>query len=120
MLKTVDTSAFTNTFVALEAFEKGLNVVGYVPLLGSLASAVRSYYARIEMVAGIALAIFSLTQNDASQTIFFTVGVTFMGHSLLNFGRAILEAFPTVPLFTCLPYDLYATFIVGKRFFSYL
>lgn len=112
-----------DTFVLLEAFEKGLNVVGYIPVLGTAAATIRYYYSNVELISGLAFAIFSLgihLQGNVQAGFYFTIGLTLFGHAILNGLRSSVEAVPTLPLFTALPYDLYATYVVGKRFFSYV
>lgn len=114
-------TAFQDTFVFLETLEKGLNVVGYIPFVGSVSAWVRENLGRIEVIAGIVFAILSLVQaNAATNKLYLTIGLTFLGHGILNQLRALLEYVPGVPLFTTLPYDLYATYVLGRRYFSYV
>lgn len=116
----IDASPFVKTFAILNTFETVLNMCGYIPLVGSASAVLRAYYAKIEVIAGVALAIFALTKGDAaSQNFYFSVAITFIGHAILNGLRSMVEIIPTVPLFTCLPYDIFAAAVLGKRLFSY-
>lgn len=113
--------SFQDTFVFLETFEKGLNVVGYIPFVGSFSASVREILGRIEFLAGIVFSTLSLVQqNGATKTLYLTVGLTCLGHGCLNQIRALVEVVPGVALATALPYDLYATFVLGRRYFSYI
>lgn len=113
---------FQNIFVFLETFEKGLNVVGYFPYVGSVGAIVRKKYAYIEVIAGIAFAFFAMgidLQGNPSRACYMIAG-TLVGHGILNRIRTYFEAYPWVSLCTTLPYDLIATFYVGRRFFPYV
>lgn len=115
-------STFRDAFTILETFERGLNLAGYVPVVGPIAGALRQYYSNIEAIAGIALAILSLgmkLQEQRSSSFYLTVGITLIGHAILNYIRSCFEEVSGLPLVTTLPYDLVATFYVGGRFFSY-
>ena len=113
---------FGKMFIALESFEIGLNVAGYIPVLGSVTSLVRLQYARIEAVAG---AIFLLIgaaahPSGALARLYCDIGVTLIGHAVLNLARSDFEVVPFLPLVTTLPYDILAVCCVWGRFFSYI
>lgn len=113
---------FQNIFALLETFERGLNVVGYIPVIGSVSAVVRNNYAKIEAVAGVAFAILATgiyLQGNPSHAYYLIAGTLF-GHAILNEIRSYFEAVPGVALFTTLPYDIIATIYVGGRFFSYI
>ena len=120
----ISNPAFRDTFIFLETFEKGLKIAGYIPFIGTVSAAIRGGFAKIEMISGIAFAILALgihlQGNAATASTYLAVGITLIAHSLLNGLRTCLEVVPFVPLVTTLPYDLYATYVVGKRFFSYV
>ncbi len=115
---------FRNLFFALETFEQGLNVLGYIPLIGNISAHVRSNYAKIEAITGIGLAIFAAClnlQGNLHSAFYLAVGVSFVGHAILNGIRSYWEdSYPGFTLFTALPYDVVATFFVGRRFFPYI
>lgn len=117
----VSHAAFRDTFLMLETFERTLNLAGYIPVIGSISAVIRGGYAKIEMITGIAFAIFSVLHGDpTTASIYLSVGVTLIAHSLLNAIRMCFELVPFMPLVTTLPYDLYATYVVGRRFFPYV
>jgi hypothetical protein len=113
---------YQDVFMLLETFEKGLNVIGYIPVVGSMSAVVRNHYAKIEAVAGIVFAAFAIgihLQGNPSRA-YFIIGGTLLGHSLLNEGRSLIEMVPGLPLITTLPYDVLSTMYLGRRFFSYV
>jgi hypothetical protein len=113
---------FQNVFTFLETFERGLNIVGYIPVIGTLGAFVRNHYAKIEAVAGAAFAVFATglyVQGNPSRA-YYIIGGTLFGHAILNEIRSYFEAMPGVALITTLPYDIIATVYVGGRFFSYI
>lgn len=113
---------FQQTFIMLETFENGLNLLGYVPFIGSIGAVTRNVYAQIEAIAGVifgALAIGLRFQGNQAHTYFVIAG-TLLGHSMLNGIRSCFEAAPGVALLSTLPYDLMSTWYFGRRFFSYV
>lgn len=102
------------------AFEKGLNIAGYVPLVSCISGAVRGMYGKIEIIAGVvaasflAIAAFFNPNADVSrQWVRKAVDIltTYSLHGIANIGRSWIEMIPLLSLVTCLPYDL-----MGKRF----
>lgn len=124
MVLKISHSPFLDTFIFLEAFEKGLNIAGYIPIIGTISGVIRAGYTKIEFISGVALAALAfgmhLQGNPSGLSTYLAVGITLIAHSLLNGLRACIEIVPGLPIITTLPYDLYATHILGKRFFSYL
>lgn len=119
----IDENPFQDAFFVLETFETGLNALGYIPVIGNASASIRKYYSVIEAITGVALLILSCIcrwQREmlVAKTLLST-GATFLGHAVLNWLRAHVEEIPGLPLVTTLPYDICATYFVGKRFFSY-
>jgi hypothetical protein len=116
-------TSFRDTFISLETFETGLNVVGYIPYIGSISAWVRDRYSLLEIITGVGLAILSFVnhrQGDVpASKVYLTVAATFLGHGILNQIRSAIEAVPLLPLVTTLPYDFFATYYIGSRIFSY-
>lgn len=110
------------TFLLLETIERGLNVVGYIPLIGSLSAGVRDTYATAEAIAGIALIAFAIGSSIQGnpQPLYTVVGGTLLGHAILNGIRSLFEAVPFVALVTTLPYDILTASCVGGRLFTYI
>ncbi len=111
-----------DTFACLETFEYSLNIIGYIPIVGSISAHVRKFYGSLEIISGIALAIFAVgleLRQSKNAKLYFTIGSTLIGHGILNSIRALFEEKIGVSLITTLPYDLIATFYAGRRFFSY-
>lgn len=123
MLANANLATFRDTFLLLETFELGLNFAGYIPVVGTLSTGLRAIMAKVELIAGVVLAVlyFGLqAQGKTINPVLLNVGLTFMGHALLNVIRCLFEAVPFVALVTTLPYDFYATHVLGKRLFSYV
>lgn len=110
------------TFLLLETFEKGLNFIGYIPVIGSLGAGARTIYAKIEAIAGIALLALSVGLSVGGNTnhLYTSVGGTLLGHAILNGIRSLFEMVPFVALASTLPYDLLTASYVGGRLFSYI
>lgn len=106
-------------FKKLELFELGLNKLGYIPLVGTGVSYLRSALSVVQVIAAIAISAFALYSFFAGQLMFpFYVQVAskLLGHGILNYVRQHFESQPFIPLITCLPYDWY----FGRKIFSYL
>lgn len=112
----------TETFLLLETFEKGLNFIGYIPVVGSFGATVRDKYAAIEAITGIALLALSIgsTLQGNPNPLYSAIGWTLLGHSILNGIRSLFEAVPFVAIFTTLPYDILTASYVGGRLFTYI
>jgi hypothetical protein len=103
----------------LNAFEKGLNIAGYIPVVSTFSGSFRASYGKLEVIAAVAAAALMavralfLNAEDRNQELKKAVEVLvhYSLHGLANIMRAALEIFPFVSLVTCLPYDL-----LGKRF----
>lgn len=113
---------YTNVFMQLEAFEKGLNVVGYLPYVRVYGGQVREICAGIQFVAGLAFSALALVTYFQGKTnpVYKVVGLAMLGHSILNNIRAKVEQNDGSTLFSTLPYDLLTTWYFGKRYFSYV
>lgn len=110
-------------FGLLETFEGGLNIVGYVPLAGSVSAGVRDVYSKIEVVIGVALVVFSMgmfIQRNPGHLSCRNLGLTLIGHGILNKIRTYCEMTPFFALITTLPYDLFTGFWIGRRIFAYI
>lgn len=98
-------------------FEQGLNMAGYVPILGvsKVAGLVRINFGNAQIIASIALgaliavaALFSKNADERQQGLHLAVTImkTYTLHGLANMGRGFIECVPYLSLVTCLPYDL--------------
>jgi hypothetical protein len=120
----VSNLTFRDTFIVLETFEQGLNIAGYIPLIGSFSAAyIRRNYGQVEIIVGLAFVIFGAglsIQGNPKAIAYLKFGATLIGHGLLNLIRMNFEIVPGLPLITTLPYDLLATYYIGRRFFSYI
>jgi hypothetical protein len=113
---------FQDMFMFLETFEKGLNIIGYIPVVGTFGAGVRNTYAKVEVAAGVVFAAIAIgvhLQGNPSRA-YFIIGATLFGHGVLNEIRSYLEAVPFLPWLTTLPYDIITTAYLGRRYFSYV
>lgn len=95
--------------------EKGLNIAGYIPVVGTISAVVRATIAKVQMTVGAVMAglnyLGSILARDPQRQQELekraVKSLEFVGHGVLNAIRAIFEFVPFVSLVTCLPYDLY-------------
>jgi hypothetical protein len=111
---------FQDAFVALEITEKALNVLGYMPVVGTFTSYIRGGLAKIEAITGIGLAIIGLIGTSSASNVYLSISVTLIGHAMLNGLRTAFEYKTLLPLVTTLPYDIISHLILGRRLFTYL
>jgi hypothetical protein len=122
-MASIAAKTFRDTFIFLETFEKGLNIVGYFPYIGTVSAYLRANYSALEIIAGVAIAIFATgmhIQQNPNAAIYLALGGTLLFHGILNRIRAVFESIPFLPLITTLPYDLVATLYLRRRYFSYI
>lgn len=91
--------------ISCDCFERGLNVLGYMPIVSKVSSMIRGMFAIAEIVFGIALGILSnlifiAQDNEEKHAPFY-----YTYHGLLNIPRAFIESFPFAGNFLCLIYD---------------
>ena len=110
------------TFLLLETFERGLNLIGYIPFVGTRSAQVRNVFAAIEGVSGVVFVALSLEASVQGHPnrLYSVLGETLIGHSILNMIRSYVETIHFVPLVTTLPYDVIGAQCVGGRFFCYM
>lgn len=104
--------SFYNLNKTLNKFEKGLNMVGYVPFVGSFSGGLRIGMGKIGVISGVALTAIGLggeltglmKSQKAANVV--DLGTNYIKNGVTNIGRGILEFLPGVSLVTCLPYDL--------------
>jgi hypothetical protein len=94
---TLGTITLSMVFNKLNVGEKCLNILGYIPFVGTFSSYGRGCLAGAELTAGVALLIFAN----------FAIAAPFLLHGVLNGIRVVFERVPGVSLVTCLPYDLF-------------
>jgi hypothetical protein len=95
-------------------FERGLNFLGYFPGISTISGQVRDLYGSAELIAGLALSIFSAlfgSKNSARQDNQIKHGLEWIAHGSVNVLRSIIEKIPVYGNIACLIYDLSA-----KRF----
>lgn len=99
--------------ITLTTFETGLNYAGYVPIVSSFSAVVRAEYGKIEIICGIAAAVFfavrALLAEGAQKEFLWKRSedsLEYVAHGFANIIRAVFECVPFVSLVTCLPYDL--------------
>ena len=103
---------------SLSAFEKGLNIAGYIPFVSSISGPCRIVYGKVLVIGSIAASV--LSAFDKLQHAHDTAGrqqalkgaveifMTYSLHGISNIFRGIIESTPFLSLITCLPYDLLA------------
>lgn len=98
----------------IDALEKTLNVLGYVPILGTFTgTGGRGVLAAAEIVSGIALAVlYVISFANPLAPFYGQTAVLFLSHGFLNGFRANIEMHPMQSLIFCLPFD----FFVGRMF----
>jgi hypothetical protein len=105
----------------LSAFERGLNVAGYVPFVSSISGPCRVVYGKVliigSIVAAALLALNGLSRArnaaERQQVLKDAVEIfaTYAIHGVANIFRGAIESILLLSLITCLPYDL-----SGQRF----
>lgn len=99
----------------IDMLEKGFNVVGYVPIIGSLSGMVaRRTLAIAEVVAGLTLAFFYafMSFGNPLSVFYGQTAMIFLKHGILNALRSQIEIKPMASLFICFPFD----FFLGRVF----
>lgn len=104
----------------LEILERGLNIVGYIPVVGSIGAYTRGTLATLQIITGIALAILSIGMGGTGALLCWQFGTALVGHSILNGLRCMVEYPPCVALVTTLPYDIISLVVIGGRLFPYI
>lgn len=91
----------------LTSFEKGLNVVGYVPIVSTISGSVRLAYGKLEAIVAIAAIAFHFMagligiEGSAEK---LRAAVPYVLHGFANMGRGLVEILPFINL-TCYLYD---------------
>ncbi|WP_068469449.1 hypothetical protein [Candidatus Protochlamydia phocaeensis] len=98
----------------LQSIEHGLNIMGYIPIVGTFSACIRFTYGKMEMITGLAVSLISFTgsifasdlQRQQALESRAIKAIEYSLHGWLNMGRCFLEIIPFISLVTCLPYDL--------------
>lgn len=91
----------------LNEFEKGLNVLGYIPVLGSVTGIFRMAMGTIVLITGVALEVLGqqlVRTNPESKMM--EIGINYQDNGNANITRGLLELLPGMSICFCLPYDL--------------
>lgn len=107
---------------SFETVEKFLNVLGYIPVVGSFSACARYSYGELQFTMAVAISAINyvgsvFAENEEKQRKLESRAVKsleYAVHGCLNMGRALLEILPLVSLATCLPYDL-----MGRKWMVY-
>jgi hypothetical protein len=91
----------------LGGFEKGLNVLGYIPGVSTFSGTIRILYGKIEIISGLAIALISSCFRANDRQI--AHGMELVVHGIANLGRGLVELIPFFNLI-CIPYDMYNRF----------
>lgn len=97
--------------IGLQFFEDCLDKAGYIPYLSTISGGIRIFYGKIEIITGVALAIFlqaaAFFAPDSAQEDLWKEtarALDFVVHGLANIARGLFEIFRFVNLI-CLVYD---------------
>ncbi len=104
---------------ACESLEGVLNILGYIPIVGTLSALIRFFYGKVQVFGGLIVLLISLVASifgrPAKKRTWkhaLELGGHFIRHGFLNYGRSLVEFIPFLPLITCLPYDRLGTKIL--------
>jgi hypothetical protein len=101
-------SGITAVYHNLEALESKLNLLGYIPFIGSISGKWgRGTLATAQAVTGFAIGCFYLFSFANPLASFYgSVAVVMIKHSILNTIRGSIEVSPFTPLIVLLPIDI--------------
>jgi hypothetical protein len=99
----------------LHVSERGLNILGYIPIVSTFSGALRMSYGKLEVIGAIAaaaliavkaLCITNSSDRDSELKKAVEVFIGYALHGCANIIRGMIEVVPCFSLITCLPYDL--------------